>query len=75
MRKGHSKILINENVIPRTGVYWETSGLDIIMMSCFSAQERTEASFHTLLQSVGLRIVKIWHYEKGTENLIEAELA
>ena len=74
MKKGYSKILINENVVPSTSAHWETTGLDIIMMTLFSSVERPEASWRALLASVGLRIVKIWSYEVGTESLIEAEL-
>ena len=41
MEPDHSKILINENVIPDTNAYWETTSLDIIMMANFASQERT----------------------------------
>ena len=75
MTRGRSKILLNENVIANTDVHWETSGLDLVMMSCFSAKERTESEWHELMRSVGLRIVKTWNYEKGAESLTEAELA
>lgn len=75
MTRGYSKILINENVVPDREAYWETTGLDILMMAVFSAKERTEQNWRDLLEPVGLRIVNIWTYEKGTESLIEAELA
>ncbi|OHW92252.1 catechol o-methyltransferase [Colletotrichum incanum] len=35
MRTGYSKLLINENVIPSTGAYWETSALDMVMLTLF----------------------------------------
>lgn len=74
MKPGYSKILINENVIPDTNAYWETTSLDITMLALFSSQERTAKHWHRLLESVGLKIVKIWTVEKGVESLIECEL-
>ncbi|KAJ5163998.1 Winged helix-turn-helix transcription repressor DNA-binding [Penicillium coprophilum] len=74
MRPGYSKVLVNENVIPDTGAYWETTSLDLIMMEIGSG-ERTERQWHSLLESVGLKIVKIWTAQKGVESLIECELA
>jgi hypothetical protein len=65
MKRGYSKILINENVIPSTNAYWETTSLDIIMMADFASQERTETQWRALVESVGLRIVKIWTVRRG----------
>ncbi|OQE46935.1 hypothetical protein PENCOP_c001G00407 [Penicillium coprophilum] len=75
MKRGHSKVLINENVIPDTNAYWETTSLDIIMMADFASTERTEAHWHQLVGSAGLKITKIWSAQKGVESLIECELA
>jgi hypothetical protein len=75
MKRGYSKILINENVIPSTNAYWETTSLDIIMMADFASQERTETQWRMLVESVGLKIVKIWTVRRGVESLIECELA
>ncbi|KAJ5835419.1 Winged helix-turn-helix transcription repressor DNA-binding [Penicillium robsamsonii] len=74
MRPGYSKLLVNENVIPDTGAYWETTSLDLIMMEIGSG-ERTERQWHALLESAGLKIVKIWTAQRGVESLIECELA
>ncbi|KAL3478271.1 S-adenosyl-L-methionine-dependent methyltransferase [Aspergillus californicus] len=75
LKPGYSKILINENVIPSTKAYWETTSLDIIMMADFASQERTEKQWHALVGSVGLKITKIWTKRRGVESLIECELA
>jgi len=75
MKPGYSKILINDHVIPEKGAYYETTALDIVMMNLFSAGERREKSWNELLNSIGLKVVKIWEYEKGNDSLIEAELA
>ncbi|PYH79787.1 S-adenosyl-L-methionine-dependent methyltransferase [Aspergillus uvarum CBS 121591] len=73
MTPGYSKLLINENVIPDTGAYWETTSLDFIMMSIGSG-ERTESQWRALLEGAGLRVVRIWAAQRGVESLIECEL-
>ena len=74
MKPGYSKILINENVIPDTNAYWETTSLDIIMMSVFASTERTEGHWRRLVESAGLKVTKIWTAQRGVESLIECEL-
>jgi hypothetical protein len=75
LKKDYSKILISEHVIPPKGAHYITTSLDMIMMTLFAASERTEEAWREMLEGVGLRIVKIWAYEMGTESLIECELA
>ncbi|KAL3441960.1 S-adenosyl-L-methionine-dependent methyltransferase [Aspergillus insuetus] len=74
MRPGYSKILINENVIPDTGAYWETTSLDLIMMQ-LGTGERTERQWRKLLEDAGLKVTNIWTANPGVESLIECELA
>lgn len=73
MRPGYSKLLINENVVPNKDAYWETTGLDLLMM-VFGGKERSERDWYELLGSVGLKIAKIWTAQRGVESLIECEL-
>ncbi|GAM39457.1 hypothetical protein TCE0_034r11023 [Talaromyces pinophilus] len=75
MKPGYSKVLINENVIPDMDADWQTTSLDLIMMTVFASQERTERQWHALVESAGLKIVNIFTAEKGVESLIECELA
>lgn len=75
MKPGYSKILINENVIPDVDADWQTTSLDLIMMSLFASQERTTRQWQSLVESAGLKIVNIFTAEKGVESLIECELA
>lgn len=75
MVKGYSKVLIDENVINSKGAHWMSTGLDWFMMGFFSSSERLESAWEQLLESAGMKIVKIWTSEQGTESLIEAELA
>lgn len=74
MKKGYSKILINEIVIPDRNPHWISTGLDLMMLSLFPSGERTEENWRDLLTSVGLKVVKIWTFEEGFPGLIEAEL-
>ncbi|WYZ37033.1 hypothetical protein EsH8_II_000539 [Colletotrichum jinshuiense] len=75
MKPGYSKLLINENVVPSTGAYWETSALDMVMLTLFCSKERTERDWYHLLEKIAeLKIVKIWSGGKGVESLIEVEL-
>ncbi|KAK1638741.1 S-adenosyl-L-methionine-dependent methyltransferase [Colletotrichum phormii] len=75
MKPGYSKLLINENVIPSTGAWWETSALNMVMLTLFCSKERTEGDWYHLLEKIaGLKIVKIWGGGKGVESLIEVEL-
>ena len=74
MKPGFSKILINENVVPDQNAHWFATGLDLLVMVLGAASERTEKQWEYLLNSVGLRIVKIWRHPEATESLIEADL-
>ena len=43
MKPGYSKLLVNEIVMEEKGAHMPATGLDLIMMSIFSASRRTEA--------------------------------
>ncbi|KAB8235889.1 S-adenosyl-L-methionine-dependent methyltransferase [Aspergillus alliaceus] len=75
MVPGYSKLLINENVIPSTGAHWQTTSLDIIMMVDVASRERTERAWYQLIESVGLKALKVWTVPDSVDSLIECELA
>ena len=75
MEKGYSKLLINELVVPDKAATWSVTSMDWLMLALGAVRERTESDWRDLLESVGLKTVKIWTWEQGTESLIEAELA
>lgn len=75
MKPGYSKLLIHENVIPDTGAHWQSTALDLIMMSMVSSKERKETEWRQVIQAAGLQIAKIWKPSSGAESLIECELA
>lgn len=49
--------------------------MDLLMMCHNATEERKESKWEQLLKQAGLRVVKFWHFEPGTESIIEAELA
>ncbi|KAL8716477.1 MAG: hypothetical protein Q9225_006204, partial [Loekoesia sp. 1 TL-2023] len=73
MRKGHSKLLIDEMVLPDTNIPPKGAFLDLTMMAVETGSERTSGQWHDLLKSAGLRIEKIWRTDLGLESVIKAE--
>jgi hypothetical protein len=73
MEKEHSRLLINEYVLPDTGCDLHPALVDIMMMSLACGAERTEKQWRVLLDSVGLDIVRIWS-SPGVESVIETKL-
>ncbi|KAL8931637.1 MAG: hypothetical protein Q9216_007133 [Gyalolechia sp. 2 TL-2023] len=74
MAPGYSKVIINDIVMPRRGAGPFATKQDLLMMSLFSAIERTEQLWKDLLHAAGLKIVKIWTTEGAAEDIIEAML-
>ena len=75
MKAGTSKILVNELVLPDEGANWETTSLDMGVMTCLAARERTEKEFKDLFESVGLVVQGIWKHPQGFDSVIELTLA
>ena len=75
MRRGYSKLLISELVLPARGASLFAASLDLQMMGLHAGMERSETQWHKLLQSAGLTIVKIWQSMSGGESVIEASLS
>ncbi|OTB13234.1 hypothetical protein K445DRAFT_64857 [Daldinia sp. EC12] len=75
MKKGYSKLLVCDVVIPPTGASAYQAGMDLNMMSVVSAYERTEAQWRKLINDAGYKVIKIWMDPRGYEGVIEAELA
>ncbi|KAI2628620.1 putative O-methyltransferase [Hypoxylon sp. NC1633] len=75
MKKGYSKLLICDVVIPPTGASIHQAALDLNMMAIFSAHERTKAMWKKLLHEAGFDIIKVWKDPHNHEAMIEAELA
>lgn len=74
MKKGYSKILLNEIVISDMDAHWFSTSVDMIMLAVHAAQERTESAWRQLVESVGLKITKIWDCDGNPEKILEIEL-
>ena len=57
-----SVILIDEMVFPNKGVHWQSAQIDLTMMAALASVERTQAQWSDLLDSVGLKIAKVYTY-------------
>ncbi len=68
----HSKILINEWILPDVNTPVFPALQDIQMMAMLSGLERTETQWKELLKSVGLKVVKFHKVNEESEGLIEA---
>lgn len=76
MKPGYSKLLINEIVMPEEGAYWEATALDMVMLTLFSSQERTLPLWRRLLEDkAGLKIARVWSWNRGVQSLIECHLS
>ncbi|MCJ1426479.1 hypothetical protein MMC29_004382 [Sticta canariensis] len=73
MRKGYSRLLINEMVLHDSEVPLYAAAADVQMMVILGGIERTETQWRQLLDSVGLKIVDIWVMEEGADSIIEAD--
>jgi hypothetical protein len=73
-KKGYSKLLLYEVVLPKTGATNMQTSLDLCLMNLTSGLERTEDTWAKLLKQVGFRIVSISRHPRAVESVIEAEL-
>ena len=70
-----SVILVDDMVLPDSGIHWQATQLDMAMMTGMAAVERTKEQWYALLESAGLKIRKIWPYTTSLQDsIIEAVL-
>jgi len=74
MKKGYSKILLNEFILPDQGSPLFPAGMDLNMMAMHAGQERTENQWRNLLRKAGLEVTKFWYPPGDGEGIVEAEL-
>ena len=74
MRKGFSKLLLSENVIPPFDCHPHLSALDLTMMTLLGSQERTEDHWRELLMLEGFKLVAIHSIPSCLKSVLEAEL-
>jgi hypothetical protein len=75
LKKGYSKLLINECVIPLVDANPKGTALDIILMAHLSGRVRDSSDWERLLTEAGYKITGLWGNETTMESVIEAELA
>lgn len=74
MTPGYSKIILNELVLPDRGCGMVAAQVDITMMACLAATERSERQWRQVVGSAGLKIEKIWTDVPEAESIIELGL-
>lgn len=72
----NSRLLIAEALIPAQTTTGEDMGaylMDMVMIS-IGGKERNEKEYMTLLDAVGLELVKIWPFVVGAQVVLECRL-
>ena len=74
MKPGYSRLLIDDIVLPDQGASAKHAAIDMLMYLMPGGIERTLGAWEALLDSAGLRILKVWGDESTAEPVIEAAL-
>lgn len=61
-----SVLLIDEMVLPETGVSAIAASIDLTMLSSLASAERTKGEWEELLKDIGLEMVKSYTYNERT---------
>ena len=70
-----SVMLIDEMILPTTGVNNMAASVDMTMLTALAGMERTEAQWRNTLEEVGLEVVSTFPYSpKNFEGVIQARL-
>ena len=70
-----SVLLLDEWVLPETGVSHYAASMDLTFMAAFASLERTEAQWRRLIEEVGLKLVKTYEYNPlAYESVIDVRL-
>ncbi|KAK8098162.1 uncharacterized protein PG998_013648 [Apiospora kogelbergensis] len=73
MKKGYSKILINDYVVPNEGAHWLQTSLDCELMSTLGARHRTEAEMRSMINGAGLTVTGIFRHPLSLDCIVELE--
>lgn len=74
MKRGYSKLLINDQVIPPTGATLFQTTIDLLMMAMLASQERTQQQWSELLTRAGFTNIRFYSDDIGLEGVVEADL-
>jgi hypothetical protein len=72
MTAGYSRLLIEDHVLEEHDVPLWQAASDMLLMLNLTGIERTRQQWTDLLESAGLRIVKVWQSRRGRQSVIEA---
>lgn len=73
MDRDRSRVLITEYIVPEVGSTMSIAWMDHTMMT-FGGVERTEKDWVRLLDTSGLRLVKVWRAKGVPVGVVEARL-
>jgi hypothetical protein len=71
MIPGHSKLLVNDMMMPSSGATRLQTSVDMQMWVMASARERTEDEFGQIFLKAGLEVVKIWRNPLSVTSIVE----
>ena len=75
MKRGYSKVILNEYILPARDCPQSASWADMHMMGGLAALERSERQWLDLVEGTGLQVVKFWFPEGSIDGVIELMLA
>ena len=75
MTPNYSSIVIVDLVLPERNAPWFAAMVDLTLMACLTAKERTRKEFEKLVEGAGLRVLKVYHSGiVGSESALEVVL-
>ena len=75
MDSEYSTLLIDDYVLPKTGVDVHSAIADIHMMLMFKSSERTAGQYEEMLRDANLKVVSIFPAGVNEESIIEIKVA
>jgi hypothetical protein len=70
-----SILLVDEMILPETGVNYDVSAIDMTMLGAFASLERTEAQWRETFEDVGLKLVRSYTYmAQNYESVMDVRL-
>lgn len=71
----HSVLLVDEMVLPETGVNFIAASIDMTMLSALAGMERTEMMWRATFKEVGLELVRLYtYYPMNYETVMDVRL-
>ncbi|KAJ5729745.1 uncharacterized protein N7483_004253 [Penicillium malachiteum] len=66
-----SVILIDDMVLPGSGIHFHATQIDITMMTTLASHERTITQWYALMEKAGLKIKQIYTYNTRYDSVLE----